>query len=168
MTLGSKKHERRKEDEEEAVPGARNLALVGRWPVRRAREMIQGVLSNDPTRQLRSTAHFRRLLSRPRPPIDQVVACGVVPRFVHFLSVNHPPLQVGESIQRTSIYLIINCTVLVRIGMVPYQYRLWNKRILTADHRCRLGSTFDTSNFFLDCQYPSRAGSLGAWKSIPE
>ncbi|ORZ41750.1 putative SRP1-importin alpha [Catenaria anguillulae PL171] len=44
------------------------------------------VMGDDLERQCDATAAFRRLLSRENnPPIAEVIACGVVPRFVQFL-----------------------------------------------------------------------------------
>lgn len=58
--------------------------------------MIQAVFSDNSEEQLQATAKFRKLLSKERsPPIEEVIACGVIPRFVEFLRSPNNLLQVG-------------------------------------------------------------------------
>lgn len=67
-----------------------------------AAELVSGVFSDDVDRQLDATTKFRKLLSKEKnPPIEKVIECGVVPRFVEFLRGNHSMLQVRLSIQWT-------------------------------------------------------------------
>lgn len=57
--------------------------------------MITGVFSDEADRQLDATTKFRKLLSKEKnPPIERVIECGVVPRFVEFLRGDNAMLQV--------------------------------------------------------------------------
>ncbi|OSX69848.1 hypothetical protein BU14_1073s0005 [Porphyra umbilicalis] len=54
--------------------------------------MVAGIQSDNSTKQMEFTLEFRKLLSIERnPPIDQVIAQGVVPRFVSFLKAETMP-----------------------------------------------------------------------------
>jgi importin subunit alpha-6/7 len=56
--------------------------------------MIAGVMHHDEVQQLAATARFRKILSKERnPPIQEVIQCGVIPRFVEFLSSTNSMLQ---------------------------------------------------------------------------
>jgi len=56
-------------------------------PILSLPEIIAGVQSSDSDSQFAATQSCRRMLSRERkPPIDDVVQAGVLPRLVEFLS----------------------------------------------------------------------------------
>ena len=62
------------------------------WQEANPPALVEGVHSEDPNLQLPAVTQFRKLLSIERsPPIEEVIAAGVVPRFVQFLQVHPRP-----------------------------------------------------------------------------
>lgn len=89
---------------------------------------VQGLYANDQARQFQSCQQIRRLLSvESHPPIAAVIATGVVPRFVEFLTYHDRP-----DLQFESAWALTNIASgnqeqtgeVLRAGSIPHFLRL--------------------------------------------
>merc|ERR1719162_2139595 len=71
------------------------MSPVNSFPLEQIPHLSAMLMAEDPQGQFNATQQYRKLLSiEQNPPIQEVIAAGVVPRFVLFLKeVNSPDLQ---------------------------------------------------------------------------
>jgi len=91
-------------------------------------ELVNHINSIDPNLQLEATIHFRKLLSiEKNPPIEEVIKAGVVPRLIHFLTLeDNPSLQFEAAWALTNIASGSSdqTRVVIDLGAVPIFVKL--------------------------------------------
>ncbi|KAF6766120.1 importin alpha protein [Ephemerocybe angulata] len=103
------------------------------WDPPLAEEMISGVFSEDPERQLDATYQ--------NPPIERVIECGVVPRFVEFLQTGHSMLQFEAAWALTNIAsgTAEHTQVVIGAQAVPEFIKLLSSPVLDVREQACLG-----------------------------
>merc|ERR1712112_429702 len=97
-------------------------------PLLSIEEIQNGIISNDPNKQLQATQSARKILSRERnPPIDVMINLGILPRLVEFLGYSDQP-----SLQFEAAWALTNIAsgtpdqtkAVVNSGAVPHFIKL--------------------------------------------